>query len=240
MEFQSTRLEFIRELSIVSARDLSVDQSIVHPVETDYRVCVVTAHDLIADLISSAFAARGLTVVHSPDANFESVARSHRGCDVVVICSWAVPRQGRHLTRSLVSAHPGTRVVIIDDSHDEHAASPFLASGAMAVIGRHVSLLETVDVIVAACRGDSLVRTPSAETTIRETNGKASLSRRETEILQLAVDGFDISTMARRLYISEKTVKHHLSAIYTKLGATNRTDAVVRGLRLGLVELRAD
>jgi DNA-binding NarL/FixJ family response regulator len=120
----------------------------------------------------------------------------------------------------------------------------------MAVIGRHVSLAKAVGVIEAASRGDSTLLASSATTTSpesamhqtarHETREISGLSRRETEILQLAVDGVDTTTMARRLYVSDKTVKHHLSAVYSKLGVANRTDAVVRGLRLGLVDLRAD
>jgi DNA-binding NarL/FixJ family response regulator len=213
-------------------------------------VCVVAAHDLIGDLVSSALMAHGIDVVNSPDSTFENVIRSHRGCDLVVICSWGLPRRGRHLTRSLVSADPSTRIVVIDDCQNSGAASPLLAAGAMAVIGRHVSLAETVDVIEAASRGDSTLLTSSAaattdessihETTRCETREISALSRREIEILQLAVDGVDTTSMARRLYVSEKTVKHHLSAVYAKLGVANRTDAVVRGLRLGLVDLRAE
>ncbi|MFM8857867.1 MAG: LuxR C-terminal-related transcriptional regulator [Actinomycetota bacterium] len=232
------------------SRNSMIDPPLVTSVDIRCRVCVVTAHDLIADLISAALTAHGIDVVRSADATFETVVGSHRGCDLVVICSWALPRRGRHLTRSLVTADPSTRIVVIDDCQDESTASPLLAAGAVAVIGRHVSLAQTVDVIAAASRGDSTLLTSSATTTgcekptqlstIPTTRDSPGLSRREIEILQLAVDGMDTATMAQRMYISEKTVKHHLSAVYSKLGATNRTDAVVRGLRLGLVDLRAD
>lgn len=225
------------------------DPLLTRPDEIQCRVCVVTAHSLIADLISSALMAHRIDIVRSPDSTFESVIGSIRGCDLIVICSWALPRRGRHLTRSLVSADPSTRVVVIDDCPNEDAAAPLLAAGAVAVIGRHVPLAETVAAIVTASRGDSTLLTSSAttghESSMQQTTSHTSrkvplLSRREIEILQLAVDGVSATTMARRLYISEKTVKHHLSAVYSKLGATNRTDAVVRGLRLGLVDLSAD
>jgi DNA-binding NarL/FixJ family response regulator len=179
-----------------------------------------------------------MTVVRSPDPTYESVAVTQRNCDLVVICSWSMARQGRHLTRSLICAHPSSRIVVIDDSSDDDTASNLFAAGACAVIGRHVSLQDAISIITSACLGDSTLR--SSRTSPSSTDppiNDVTLSLRESEILQLAVDGINVSTMAHRLIISEKTVKHHLSAIYSKLGTTNRTDAVVRGLRLGLVDL---
>ena len=63
------------------------------------------------------------------------------------------------------------------------------------------------------------------------------LTIRETEVLQLAAQGLANKQMALNLKISEHTIKFHLSSIYAKLGATNRTEAVRSGLRQGLVIL---
>jgi DNA-binding NarL/FixJ family response regulator len=63
------------------------------------------------------------------------------------------------------------------------------------------------------------------------------LSPREGEVLQLLSQGFPNKQIAMELGISEHTVKFHISAIYAKLGVTNRTEAVRRALRLGLVAL---
>ena len=61
------------------------------------------------------------------------------------------------------------------------------------------------------------------------------LTPRELEVLQLLSQGLPNKLIARELQISEHTVKFHISAIYTKLGASSRTDAVSRGARLGLI-----
>ena len=53
----------------------------------------------------------------------------------------------------------------------------------------------------------------------------AGLTRRETEILQLMSEGLSNSQLARKLWVTEQTVKFHLSNIYRKLGASNRTEA---------------
>ncbi|MBK8020488.1 MAG: response regulator transcription factor [Chloroflexi bacterium] len=64
-----------------------------------------------------------------------------------------------------------------------------------------------------------------------------SLTGREMEVVRLIAEGLPNKTIARQLGISEHTVKFHVNAILTKLGAQSRTEAVVRATRLGLISL---
>jgi DNA-binding NarL/FixJ family response regulator len=64
-----------------------------------------------------------------------------------------------------------------------------------------------------------------------------ALTSREREVLELVSQGLSNKLIARKLQISEHTVKFHISSISTKLGAASRTDAVSRGLRRGLITL---
>jgi DNA-binding NarL/FixJ family response regulator len=63
------------------------------------------------------------------------------------------------------------------------------------------------------------------------------LTPREHEVLVLVADGLRNRDIARELQITEHTVKFHLASVFGKLGASSRTDAVRRGLRLGLIEI---
>jgi DNA-binding NarL/FixJ family response regulator len=63
------------------------------------------------------------------------------------------------------------------------------------------------------------------------------VTRREEEVLQLIADGYATSEVAERLFISQKTVKNHLASIYQKLDARDRTQAVLRAVRMGIIRL---
>ena len=64
-----------------------------------------------------------------------------------------------------------------------------------------------------------------------------ALTRREVQVLELLAEGLPNKTIAARLSISDQTVKFHVSSICGKLGAANRTDAVRRAVRRGLITL---
>ena len=64
-----------------------------------------------------------------------------------------------------------------------------------------------------------------------------TLTTREHDVLELVADGLPNRDIAARLAISEHTVKFHLASIFGKLGASTRTEAVQRGLRLGVIDI---
>ncbi|MBE3556595.1 MAG: response regulator transcription factor [Firmicutes bacterium] len=66
----------------------------------------------------------------------------------------------------------------------------------------------------------------------------AAITAREREILTLVAENHSYKEVAKELYISEKTVRNHMSNIFRKLGVRNRTEAVVYAIKSGLISLR--
>jgi DNA-binding CsgD family transcriptional regulator len=83
-------------------------------------------------------------------------------------------------------------------------------------------------------------RDPDVSTQSRQADrqwGPWSLTQRELEVLQLLAEGATNGEISQRLYISPKTTKNHLAAIFQKLDVTNRTHALVRAVVMGLVTI---
>lgn len=103
---------------------------------------------------------------------------------------------------------------------------------AVRVVYEGGSLLEPV---VAATVMRHVARGHSSEAPAQPS--PVSLTRRENEVLELLARGSSNKQIAAALSVSERTVKFHVSALFTKLGATNRTEAVTRAVLAGLVRL---
>ena len=103
---------------------------------------------------------------------------------------------------------------------------------------------EVADAVRAASNGEGTVSPEFAKSMLREAKfpipdrpGESVISKREEEVLQLVADGFSTVEVAQKLYISIKTVKNHLASIYQKLDTADRTQAVVRAVRMGIIRL---
>ena len=124
---------------------------------------------------------------------------------------------------------------------DEAGAAGACAAGALGVLGR----VSDTDALMAAVRAVGLglsVGQPGLESNAsgRATaslSGGGDLTPREIEVLRLVAEGLPNKAVAARLGISEHTVKFHINAIFTKLGAQSRTEAVTRATRRGLLPL---
>jgi DNA-binding NarL/FixJ family response regulator len=133
-------------------------------------------------------------------------------------------------------------VILIDDP--EFSVANALRSGVRAVIPRAATAEEIVAAIQANVAGlvvlhtDALhsVLSPMASGDQPEFDPSDQiLSPREIEVLQMIAEGLGNKEIASKLGISDHTVKFHVSAIFAKLGASSRTEAVTIGIRVGLI-----
>lgn len=208
--------------------------------ESNLCVAIITSHPMFGDSIGAALRQRGHRPTHAPIEPFTAMSRAVHGTDVVLVFSCVPPLDGFSVTRSLLARDPSLRIVIIEHTADSTAPQRAIRAGATASIGSRTSLEDGLSIVERAASGDSTFGSGSDRSCPDlDVRTEPSLSIREHEILQLIVDGLDVREIAIRLLLSAKTVKHHLSSIYSKLGSINRTSAVVEGLRRGIVDLRS-
>lgn len=127
------------------------------------------------------------------------------------------------------------RLIVIGSPRQRRELREQIEASAPDVVGEFSSLAEAKDssidadafILRAAASIPDFDRTPTVE----------SLTPREIEVLELVAEGLSNKAVAARLGISDQTVKFHLTSLSGKLGAINRTDAVRRALRRGLITL---
>lgn len=154
---------------------------------------------------------------------------------------------GVEATRRIKEVSPHTQVIILTSFLENEHILPALQSGALSYLLKDVSCEELLDAVCRAARGESVLpsqvtsriiralqRTPGPSADKRG-HGVGALSEREMEVLQLIGQGLSNYDIATRLFISEKTVKSHVSSILAKLEVSDRTQAAVFAWRHSLV-----
>jgi DNA-binding NarL/FixJ family response regulator len=127
------------------------------------------------------------------------------------------------------------RLIVIGNSRQRQDLREQLETSVPDVVAEFSSLAEAreADVDADAFILAVLSRTPDLD----DAADVEALTPREIEVLELVAEGLSNKAVAVRLGISDQTVKFHLTSISGKLGAINRTDAVRRGVRRGLITL---
>jgi len=126
------------------------------------------------------------------------------------------------------------RLIVIGTARQRQAIRERLESLPPDVVAEFNSIAEAR---VAGVAADALLLPPPVEAVDDDEPLPERLTAREIEVLELVAEGRPNRAIAARLGISDQTVKFHLASITGKLGAANRTDAVRRGVRAGLISL---
>ena len=127
------------------------------------------------------------------------------------------------------------RVIVIGNSRQRQDLREQLEASLPDVVGEFGSLAEAKDSDIDA--DAFVVAAPAAASDFDDARIVETLTPREIDVLELVAEGLSNKAIAVRLGISDQTVKFHLTSITGKLGAINRTDAVRRGVRNGLITL---
>jgi len=203
------------------------------------RVLLADDHGVIRDGLGRLIAAlEDIELVAVAADGAEAVERCAELAPDVVLMDLDMPRlDGIEATRRVLADHPGTAVLVLTSFSDRARILGAIEAGACGYLLKDVAADEVAEGIRAAARGQSPIDPRVARTLISaqaRPDPLQQLSGRESEVLALLVEGLPNKLIARRLEISEKTVKTHLTSIFRTLGVTDRTQAALWAERHGI------
>lgn len=211
-----------------------------HPVGGPVLTRVVIVDDdlfvrsTLAGLLS---AAPGIEVVATYDSGIEASAHAAGDRAHVTLVDISMPALGGPETTARLRAEcPSTRVLALTSLTDPSAAAAMIAAGALGFLPKDLSVPAMVHAIEAARRGVSVLAGAGAELLGQQAPPveRPKLSDTEVAILRLVRDGQTNEQIAGAVYLSPSTVKYHVSALITKLGATNRVTLAIKAHELRL------
>lgn len=148
---------------------------------------------------------------------------------------------GIEVTRRLREVAPETRIVVFTSFSDRERIVQALDAGAVGYLLKDAEPEELHSAVRAAARGEAPI-TPRAAAALladrRDRPAEVPLTAREREVLGLVVEGLANKQIARRMGISEKTVKGHLTNLFQRIGVADRTQAALWAERTGALRDR--
>jgi len=150
---------------------------------------------------------------------------------------------GVEVTRRVRQVSPETRIIILTSYHEEIYVLPALRAGAQSYVLKDINLTSLKEVIYKTLGGEMVLDAAAVNRVVKAIHVKkldtvdpfADLSEREIEVLQLVAFGYSNASIAKKLVISEKTVKSHVSNILSKLQKSDRTQLAALAWREGLI-----
>ena len=202
-------------------------------------VLLVDDHPLVRDGIAHLLTDGGLDVVGQAAslADGMRLAEAVRA-DVMVVDVSLGDGSGLDLVTAVRAKRPTMGIVVFTMHNDDDTLLAALDAGASSLVLKTSSSEEVLAMVRrAAAAPDSFTAVGLADALRRRsTQTKPNLTAREMEVLERLAVGDSVAGMAKRLYMSESTVKTHIAKLYSKLGAHNRASAVMAAIKLGFVK----
>jgi DNA-binding NarL/FixJ family response regulator len=208
------------------------------------RVLVVDDHPLYREgLITALTAAPDVEVVGEAGDGAEAVRRVSSDPPDVVLMDLHMPEvSGVEATRQIATAHPSVAVLVLTMLDGDDAVFAAMRAGARGYLLKGAGRDEITAAIAAVARGEVVFSAGIASRVLSFFSGTpahsaqpfAGLTEREREILDLVARGLTNPAIARRLVLSEKTVRNHVSNVFGKMQVADRAEAVARARDAGL------
>ncbi|MBC7338270.1 MAG: response regulator transcription factor [Firmicutes bacterium] len=181
---------------------------------------------------------QGLRAVLELEPSFRVVAEASDGRDAVekaaqmpsgvVVLDISMPGlNGIEVARTIRRSRPELGIVLLTIHDDTQYLEEALRAGVNGYVLKEAEPSILVDAIRAAARGQVFIHSPMAQKLGQMARGltcPGGLSAREWEIVRLLARGYPVPEVARKLFLSPKTVKNHVSNIYSKLGVSSRSE----------------
>jgi DNA-binding NarL/FixJ family response regulator len=208
------------------------------------RLLLADDHTMLREGLRRSMEREGFDVVGEASDGDEAVRLAEDLRPDVVLMDVSMPvMDGIEATRLLRERLHDTQVVMLTMHADEDLIVKAVRAGAAGYLVKDCTTDEVARTVRMAANGETAISPELAESMLDQAqaldNGHADeiISKREIEVLQLIAEGASTPEVAEQLYISVKTVKNHLASIYQKLDSRDRTQAVVRAVKMGIIRL---
>lgn len=209
---------------------------------TAVRVVVADDHPIFRDGLRALLSAEPTTeLVGEASAGTEALGLVASARPDVVLMDLNMPEMGGvEATRQITAAHPEVGMLVLTMLEDDESVLAAIRAGARGYLLEGVDGEQTLRSIHAVAAGQSVFGDGAAQRVAAFLSHPVppaplpQLTDRERDVLVLMAKGYTNTIIAERLYLSHKTVRNYVSAIFTKLGVADRTQAVLRARDAGL------
>ena len=206
--------------------------------DTPIRVVLVDDHAVVRSGLAQLLGgADDIEVVGQASDGTEALAVVRETRPDVVVMDLQMPGvDGVEATKHLVSLDLGCEVLVLTSYSDNARIVAALDAGAVGYLLKDAEPEDVIEGVRAVSRGESPLHPRAARQLLgaRLTRSEVDLTPRETEVLGLVRHGLANKQIARRLGISERTVKAHLTSVFSRIGVADRTQAALWAERRGL------
>ncbi len=196
------------------------------------RVLVVDDHAVVRSGLEHLLAtADGIELAGTASNGEEAVAAVAELHPDVVLMDISMPLlDGIAATERIIATDPATRIIMLTSFSEDRRIMGALRAGAAGYLLKHAGPDELLAAIRSAAAGDAPLDPKAGRVLLqsqRDRRPAEALSAREEEVLRLVAAGHANKQIARKLGISERTVKAHLTNVFQRLGVTDRTQAAM-------------